>query len=491
MRPTIEQTAQRRLITGWLMLLVLLGAGCASHERYRYDAIQEAHQADTLRRSTRQPPSLQDVPSGPLPLEEAIRIALANNPDRQMAAARIRQSEALLKSAEAAFYPSLAFYTEYLGGNAPSAYLFKKLDQREFSLAGDLNNPGNWDNFESGLNARWNLFSGGRDRLNREMTAIGRDISQLDHQAVTNTLVAAVIQSYYDYLTADAFLAIARQSVATVDDQLRVMQVRYDEGGALKLDLLSLRVRRAEAQEEEVRSRSRRELARAALATIMGVDTRTPLAPEKNAAAAFALPDHFDAGLTYALAHRPEVRSLHEKVRQSRMAVDKARTGYIPSIDAFGKLYYDDENMDYDFDEENWTAGLLFNWELFQGFRTRAQENEAQAVFEAMLQQDRKTTMAVELEVQTAYLALEDAQARLEAALARVANADESLLLVRRQYEGGSATITRYLEAELARSQAHMSQAAALYDREKALADVARAVGHLSVAYPEKAPSAP
>ena len=357
--------------------------------------------------------------------------------------------------------------------------------------AGDLNNPGNWDNFESGLNARWNLFSGGRDRLNREMTAIGRDISQLDHQAVTNTLVAGVIQSYYDYLTADAFLAIARQSVATVDDQLRVMQVRYDEGGALKSDLLSLRVRRAEAQEEEVRSRSRRELARAALATIMGVDTRTPLAPEKNAAAAFAVPDHFDAGLAYALVHRPEVRSLHEKVRQSRMAVDKARTGYIPSIDAFGKLYYDDANMDYDFDEENWTAGLLFNWELFQGFRTRAQENEAQAVFEAMLQQDRKTTMAVELEVQTAYLALEDAQARLEAALARVANADESLLLVRRQYEGGSATITRYLEAELARSQAHMSQAAALYDHEKALADVARAVGHLSVAYPENAPSAP
>ena len=67
-----------------------------------------------------------------------------------------------------------------------------------------------------------------------------------------------VIQGYYDYLTADAFLAIARQSVATVDDQLRVMQVRYDEGGALKSDLLSLRVRRAEAQEEEVRSRSRR-----------------------------------------------------------------------------------------------------------------------------------------------------------------------------------------------------------------------------------------
>ena len=474
-----------------LLTLILLAAGCATPERYRYDAIQAAHRADVLRRSGRAASPLQPIPAGPLGLDEAIRIAVANNPDRQMAAARILQSEALLQKAEAAFYPSLAFYTEYLGGNAPSAYLFKKLDQRQFSLAGDLNNPGKWDNFESGLNARWNLFSGGRDLLNREMTVISREISRLDRQTVTNALVATVVQTYYNYLTADAFLAIARQSVTTVEDQLRVMQVRYDEGAALKSDLLSLRVRRAEAQEEEARSRNRRELARAALATIMGGGTDTMLMPEKDATTTLTIPEHFDGGLAYAMAHRPEVRSLHEKVRQSRMAVDKARTGYIPSIDAFGKFYYDDENMDYNWDDDNWTAGLLFNWEIFSGFGTRAQENEAQAVFEAMLQQDRKTTLAVELEVKTAYLALDEANARLEVARSRVANADETLVLVRRQYDNGAATITRYLEAELARSQAHMSQAAALYDREKALADIARAIGHLSVLYPETTPPAP
>ena len=482
-----------RLISVLLGAIMLLtwAAGCATQKRYRYDAIQEAHRADVLRRSGTAASPLQPIPEGSLGLEEAIRIAVANNPDRQMAAARILQSEALLKQAEAAFYPSLAFYTEYMGGNAPSAYLFKKLDQRQFSLSGDLNNPGNWDNFESGLNGRWNLFSGGRDLLNREMSAIGREISRLDRQAVTNALAASVIQTYYNYLTADAFLAIARQSVATVDDQLRVMQVRYDQGAVLKSDLLSLRVRRAAAQEEEARSRNRRELSLAALATIMGAGTDTVLQPEKDATTALDIPAHFDGGLAYAMAHRPEVCSLHEKVRQSRMAVDKARTGYIPSIDAFGKFYYDDENMDYNWDNDNWTAGLLFNWEIFSGFSTRAQENEAQAVFEAMLQQDRKTTLAVELEVKTAYLALDEANARLEVARSRVANADETLVLVRRQYDNGAATITRYLEAELARSQAHMSKAAALYDREKALADIARAIGHLSVAYPATTPPSP
>ena len=140
--------------------------------------------------------------------------------------------------------------------------------------------------------------------------------------------------------------------------------------------------------------------------------------------------------------------------------------------------------MDYDFDEENWTAGILFSWEIFEGFRTRADEHEAQAIFEEMLHRDRKTTLAVELEVKTAYLGLTDARARLEVARQRVANADESLKLVGHQYEGGSATVTRYLEAELARNQARMSQAAAFYDREKAVADIARAIGYLATAYP-------
>ena len=470
-------------LTGLIFLLGLT-AGCAPRERYTYDAIRDDALTATVTPSRPVVDPIRVLPEGSLSLKDAVRIALINNPDLQMAAARIRQTEALIEKSQAAFYPSLGFYTEYLRGNAPSAYLFKKLDQRDFDFSEDFNDPDVFDNFESGLNARWNLYRGGRDQLNRQMAETGREISHLDRQSVHNALVASVIQTYYDYLTADAFSNIAKDSVATVDDQLRVMKVRYEAGGALKSDLLSLQVRRSEAQEKEVRSHNRMELSRTALANILGIGIRHPLALDKTAMTELTVPDQFEAGLTYALTHRPEIRGLHEKVRQSRMAIDKAHAGYIPSIDAFGKIYYDDEDMDYDFDEENWTAGILFNWEIFEGFRTRADEHEAQAIFEGMLHRDRKTTLAVELEVKTAYLGLTDARARLEVARQRVANADESLKLVGHQYEGGSATVTRYLEAELARNQARMSQAAAFYDREKAVADIARAIGYLATAYP-------
>ena len=55
-----------------------------------------------------------------------------------------------------------------------------------------------------------------------------------------------------------------------------------------------------------------------------------------------------------------------------------------------------------------------------------------------------------------------------------------SLELVKIQYEGGSATITRYLEAELARNTARIRVTRAFYDRQQAVAEIGRAVGLLS-----------
>ena len=69
---------------------------------------------------------------------------------------------------------------------------------------------------------------------------------------------------------------------------------------------------------------------------------------------------------------------------------------------------------------------------------------------------------------------------KLAVSKASVEQAEESLSLVKKQYEGGSATITRYLDAELARNRARIRATVAFYDREKARAAVGRALGYWS-----------
>jgi len=87
---------------------------------------------------------------------------LDNNPDLLMAMARIERARALLEKSAAPFYPQVNVYTEYVQGDAPSAYLFKSIDQRKLPPDTNFNAPGWFENYESGVSAGINLFNGGR-----------------------------------------------------------------------------------------------------------------------------------------------------------------------------------------------------------------------------------------------------------------------------------------------------------------------------------------
>lgn len=465
----------------FLLLFVVFSTGCVGRPDYSYPGIRQEY-AEAIRRaaplSEREGKAVTFAVDRPIGLTEAIDIALSNNPEKRMAIARIRRAEARIQKAMAAFYPALSFYTEYTEGDAPSAYLFKKIDQRELPPDANFNDPGRIENFESGLKARWNLFNGGRDYLRKRMAETGRTLAEIGRRTVENGLVASVISAYYNALAARDFIDIARDSVRTVETQLRIMRVRFEAGGALKSDILSLEVRLAEARQSVVESRNSHRTALAALAQILGIGPHPLLRLEKGADLSLPLPDHYLGGIAHALDHRPELAKVRQQVIRSRLDLARARAGRLPRVDVQGKYYLDDESMAYDFDRDNWTVGMVLNWDIFTGFSTRAEAREAEAALEEMLSADRRTSLSVKTEVKNAYLDLEAATARLRVAEASVANAEESLDLVKKQYEGGSASITRYLNAELDRNRARTRAAAAFYDREKARAEVARAVGY-------------
>jgi len=110
-------------------------------------------------------------------IEEAIAEALKNNPDIEMARAGVIKAEAAVKKARSLFMPNLTLFSEYSGGDAPSAYLFKTIDQRKLPERINFNDPGEYTNLETGVMARWNLFSGGSRFLGMDMAEMG-----LDHQ---------------------------------------------------------------------------------------------------------------------------------------------------------------------------------------------------------------------------------------------------------------------------------------------------------------------
>jgi len=476
----------------WLALasVLMIGMGCIGKERYTVSTIRSEYgQTAVSREANRTGAARPDRPDVPLRLSEVIDTAIANNPDLRQAVHRIAKAKAMKKMAGAAFWPVVGVYTEYTQGDAPSAYLFKTIDQRQLPPDANFNDPGWFENWESGIQARMNLFNGGADYLKRRMADQAVAISELSRQAVANDLIAQAIAAYYDVLAARDFVDIAKASVQTVSEQLRIIGVQYEGGAALKSDVLSLEVRLARAREELVKSRNRLKLARAALANLMGLDPAEFSDTEKLLVAETKtpvnVPETYSEGLSYALENRPELEKVRQQLIRSRMGLDAAKSSYLPRLDLMGKYYVDDPEMDYDRDRENWTAGLMLNWELFTGFSRQAAIDKADAMLREMLAADRQATLEVKLDVKSACLNREAARARYTVAASSVESAEASYQIVKARYKGGSVTITRYLEAELDRNRARIRSTAAFYDKIKADADLARAIGRLAGRNPQ------
>jgi outer membrane protein TolC len=294
---------------------------------------------------------------------------------------------------------------------------------------------------------------------------------------VENSLVASVIRSYYNCLAAEDYINIVNKSIETVSEQVRIMNIRFAEGGALKSDILTLNVRLAQAKEDLVLSRNRMRIAKAVLAGVMGISADQEIVLTREAPVSHEIPGDFSSCMAAAVQKRPELKKMRKHLEQSRMALDMAKSGYLPRVDLQGKYYVDDPDMDYDRDRENWMAAVVLNWDLFTGFSTRSEKAKAAAELDELLAADRKALLEIQLDVKTAVLDLEAAEARLEVAKNSVEMAEESLQLVKKQFAGGSATVTRYLEAELAGNTARTRSTAAYYDREIAIANVRRSIG--------------
>ncbi|MFP4572702.1 MAG: TolC family protein [Desulfobacterales bacterium] len=470
-----------------ISLLLIFLSSCGFNKQYSYENIRKQYPSREYitgqsEESKGKVPGVSGI-DGDLTLSDAIDIAVQNNPDMERAAWKIEQSRSMLLLAKSAFWPRASVYTEYMQGDAPSAYLFKKIDQRQLPQILNFNDPGWFENFESGIEAKMNLFNGGKDYLKKKMAEKDLAASRFEREKIENELTARVIKTFYDALAAREFISIAEQSKDSVAEQLRLARLRHESGSALKAEVMSLKVRLARARDQVIKSKNRYKLTLAGLANLMGLepteltDQKTGLKSGENNI--YEIPPDYKTAVVKAIDNRPELARTRQQVVKSRMGLDAAKSTYLPSLDLSGRYYFDDSGLDYDRDRENWTAALMLRWNLFTGFSRPAMVSRADARVREMMAADRQAAQDIKLDVKNAYLALEEARSRYRVAESSVEAALESYRLVKRQYEKGAASITRYLEAELDRNRARVQAVSARYDRIRAMAEVSRAIGSL------------
>lgn len=432
---------------------------------------------------------LWQAPALAVSLEECIHAALENNPSLSAAEHRIDAARAAGRQARSAYAPSLFVSGQITRTDNPTQAFMTRMNQRSLDFSDptlNFNDPDDAENLRLSTGIRHMVYDGGQRAAHRRMSHYGVGAGTHAAEAVRNTLIFTVMESYYRALQANAFVAVHEEALRGMEENLRVARQRHEAGAAPVTDVLNLDVQVARTREEWLRAKHAFESAINVLNTAIGFDlvTADVILPPQDAS-----PDRFPElpsgdDMQRAIDAHPTWQATMAATAIRRVGVDRARRAAAPSVHLFCTLDWDSD-VSSDF-ERSYLIGLTTEWQFFDGGRRRADVAEARALFSEATAQLEEVRQQLELDWKQAELRMRDAHERLAVTRAIEKSAEAAWSVTRAQYQEGAATLADLLTAQSGRTATQAGRAAAHYDFLIALADWERAKGNLISMHDER-----
>ncbi|MHA7679673.1 efflux transporter outer membrane subunit [Cupriavidus sp. PET2-C1] len=383
-------------------------------------------------------------------LNDLITIALAENKDVKIAAARVDQFLGQFQSTRSQLFPQVS-----AGANA----------QRERVPAGAaLLPPGAGpviNQYQATLSASWELDVFGKVRRQTEAARASLLASEEGRRATILTLVASVASSYVNLLSLDRQLEIAKATVASRADSVHVFQLRYAGGEVSQMEL-------AQSQSEYESSLSaipQIELQIAqqedALSILLGQNPQPIL--RGRGLDDLALP-MVPAGLpSELLTRRPDLRQAEQNLIAANALIGAARALYFPSISLTGVFGTASGQFSSLFTgpARLWSYAGAVTVPIFTAGNIGGQVRQAEAQQQQALFAYQKAIQVAFQEVEDALAALQKTRERLVVQGRQVEALQTYARLARLRYEGGYTSYIEVLDAERSLFNAQLGYAQA------------------------------
>ncbi len=402
-------------------------------------------------------------------IQDAVRFALANNPDSKVGRSRIEAARAAITMGKAAFYPELSFNSQYGQTNTPMYSFGNILNQGAFDQSIDFNNPGRTDNLNYNVRLAYKIFSGWRDEAGLSAAEAQAAAAEMELAAVQAELGFEVVRAFNHIGQAEELVRAHQAGATAIAASLNVARAREAEGLILRADLLDLEVQHSQTLENLSQAEHGLALAKRMFLVLLGIEAKDVILDGAEAYEQ-AIPQEIDYG------QRPELKGLAAMISAAQARVRQANGGYYPSLEGYAG-YGMDQGYVMDGSGDSWEAGLRLQYNLFDGRRTTAQVARARAMLAEAKQQKRKTELAIGLEVQQAQLALKLARERLLITEKTVEQALESARINRERFHEGVVLASDMITVENRLTNARVRRAVAQSAEKVALADLRRALG--------------
>jgi outer membrane protein TolC len=416
-------------------------------------------------------------------LEQAVQLALEQNPAFQTSKDDADSARARLKETQSAWYPRLDFNQDFTRGNNPVYVFGTKLTQRQFSAAdfalNRLNTPTPLDNFQTRLDGQWRLFDSGQTLLHQRSAKRLVTAADFETEQARQDLVFEIVKAYYGVLVMKESVKAADEAVKTAEISERRIETMHKAGLLVDSDLLSAKVFVSQMRDRQIRAKNDLALTEMQLTREMGIDLDSPTETVGALTEPSAPAKTIQEWIQTALQERPVLRAarLEETAMGDERKAVKAEFG--PRIGLFGSTERDAMTLGGP-SGTNWTAGARLDFNLFAGGAQKARLAEAAASESRAKHNVEWLRSGVQMEVRKAFLDGNAAAQRAAAARDSAEQAKESLRIVQNRYESGLTTLTDLLRSQTAELDATTAYLSALQDWQVAHAQLERAVGVLT-----------
>jgi outer membrane protein TolC len=434
------------------------------------------------------PPNVQPTTQGPaapenhsngngLTIENAIQLALRNNPDLLRVVYQSQSAEQDVTISRAAILPQLDFNAS-LGKTRQGGGITTVFQNQTLTTATVVQSD-----FGVGLTLHQLVFDGGRWWNSIDAAKLQRASANASVDEQRLLTVFTVEQRFYELVRQQRQLKVLGDAAVRSRDQADFTQRLFEGGRATQADVYAARANRDNDEINRLGQEARVELARQDLAITIGVDPSQPLAIEEPSQMQRepVSPPPASEAVEKALASRPNLKAFALTAEAQRKSASAARGDYWPIISLDGRYNRQTQNLET-FTSSPEKASTLsgsinLQWHLFQGFATQGAVEKgeiAAAQAETDLATGRRTVVS-DVERAIAQLAAARQQARIAAQ--SVDTAGENLRLARTRQQVGVGTQLEVRDAELKLTQSELARTNALVDGHEAESALRRAVG--------------
>lgn len=400
-------------------------------------------------------------------LEESVRTALDNNYS-------IKQQEAEYDSAVWARHQARRSFGPTVNWQSKATKMGGKYYEDMLKLSRNYGNT---------LSLTMPIYTGGQLEGAIKAADLAMNANELGLELSKQQVKAATMSAYYQALQAKNQIKVAQDSVNTLTEHLKNVNAQYTVGTVAKSDVLGTQVQMANAEQNLINANNSYDVAIASLNNVMGLPTDTEL----------NLTDSLDYNVydipleectAYARSNRPDVLIADYQVAIAEAGVQQAKAGYMPKVSAqaskswAGDSPFGSDETDQRYGQNNnWTAGVVVSWDIWDNNVTQSKVNQSKAAVAKAEAAAENTRQSGDLEVRTAYLNLKAAEKSINTTQVAVDKAQEDYKIAQVRYAAGVGTNLDVMDAEEKLAQAQTNYYTALYNYNSSKAALDKAMG--------------